>query len=116
HPKAPPTTTSEGKCWRPVTRLTLTAAAAPYTSTCDNGPGYSCAITEADVQASMECMEGNDALLLASVKNLPCPPTGNGLCRAKISFSASLTARLLISASPESNPVSRCRARPVQLP
>ena len=40
----------------------------------------------------------------------------NGLCRAKMTFSASLTAKLLMSASPESSPVSRCRALPVQFP
>src|SRR5260370_13380188 len=93
----------------------LTVAAALYTRPWVKVGGYSCEMTEEAGQASVECMEGKDPLL-TSVKNFPCPPTGNGLCRAKTTFSVSLTTTLFAKASPASKPVSRCLALPCQLP
>src|SRR5260370_21902028 len=93
----------------------LTAVAVPYAKTSVNGPGYSCAITEAAVQPNMECADGNDALP-TSLKNLPCPLVVVGRSRANTTLSASLTPKLLIKASPESNPVSRARDFPCHPP
>lgn len=72
-------------------------------------------MTDAAVQLSMECVDGNDGLLM-SVKNLPCPPVGVGLWRAKMSLKASFTAALSKRASPESRPVSLSLESPCQLP
>src|SRR5260370_17294854 len=93
----------------------LTAGGVSYGKASGKGPGYSCAITEAAVQPNMECADGNDALP-TSLKNLPCPLVVVGRSRANTTLSASLTPKLLIKASPESNPVSRARDFPCQLP
>jgi hypothetical protein len=49
-------------------------------------------------------------------KNRPCPPVSVGRSRWKANLNASLTARLLMSASPASNPVSRGLFAPCRLP
>src|SRR5262249_40480211 len=97
-PSALPTTTSEGKCSRPDIRLMLIVAASAYIKACAQVCGYSCAITEAVLQLSVACVEGNEALP-GVWKNFPWPSKGVGLWRAKTSLRASLTARLLIRAS-----------------
>src|SRR6185312_11849677 len=77
--------------------------------------GYSCAITEAAVQLSVACVEGNEELPRCW-KNLPSPSVMVGLSRENTTLSASFTIRLFTMASPESNPVSRDFGRPCQLP
>src|SRR5260370_40676429 len=93
----------------------MTAVAVPYAKTSGNGPGYSGATPEAAVQPNRECADGNDGLR-PSLKNLPCPLVVVGRSGANTTLSASLTPKLLIKASPESNPVSRARDFPCQLP
>ena len=68
-----PKNTSEGKCWPPVTRVVATAVAMPYKASCTGHFGYSCAITEARVQAKAAWPEGNEPLLKLPAKNLPSP-------------------------------------------
>src|SRR5438270_6163338 len=95
-----PTTTSEGKCWREVTRLMLIAVATPYTNDCDHRLGYSCAMAEAEVQLRVAWREGNDDVLPITWKNLPCPSVTVGRSRPNTSLVTSFTARLSIMASP----------------
>ena len=78
-------------------------------------PGYSCAITDAVVQLSIEWSEGKDGSL-KFWKNRPCPSVTVGRSRPKANLSPSATITLLIKASPLRRPVSRKRESPWALP
>jgi len=59
-PKGPPTSMSEGKCLRAVSRLALTANAKAYAAIWTGLVGYSDAITLANAQLAAACPEGNE--------------------------------------------------------